>query len=63
MYTSNYNCNFFFTVYPYYEKLATNQLKMRLKRIKHGLILRERKSRQKVIIIDLGNLIKLDKNF
>ena len=36
-----------YEVYPYYEKLDKNQLKIRFKRVKHGLILRERKSRSK----------------
>ena len=36
-----------YEVYPFYEKLDKNQLKMRFKRLKHGLILRDRKSRTK----------------
>ena len=36
-----------YEVYPFYDKLDKTQLKMRFKRVQHGLILRERKSKTK----------------
>ena len=36
-----------YEVYPFYDKLDVTQLKMRFKRVQHGLILRERKSKTK----------------
>jgi hypothetical protein len=34
-----------YEVFPFYEKLGKEQLKLRFKKVKHGLILRERKGR------------------